>query len=883
MTPSHYLRPLLTPASIALVGASSKPGSMGRILMENLLGGDFHGALFAVNPNHRRVLAQRSYPSLGAIGMPVELALIAVPSASVGAVLDECERSGTKSAIVFSAPPADPEDARRWHRALLATARARGIRVLGPHSFGVIRTDIGLNASVGTTGARQGRLALVAQSGAVCTAMLDFAASAGIGFSTVVALGGAIDVGFGELLDALLHDGETDGILLYGESVGDARQFLSALRAAARTKPVVVLRAGRSMERGAPDGPSPDAVFDAAMKRAGTVRVKTYAQLFAAARILAMNRISRGDRLAIVTNGHGPGTLAADSAADRGIVLAEFSPATISALRGVMPPNTACRNPLNVRGDATPKRIAAAVDAVLSDPKVDAVLALHVERPATGAIDAARAVAAVARRATKPVLGGWLGSIDRREVDAALEAGGIANFFTPENAVEAFSFLSAYRHNQEWLLEVAPPQPEPRAPDLRVVERIRADATAANRLVLTGMETQNVLATFGLPVAPALSADTLNEALAAGRRLGYPVSLRSDSAELAAAIAVPVIYERLRDGRMLTRAWARLLGGAAQARRRAPVIVRKSRPFDASDEVAIGVHVDAVFGPVITLGAGRAAGAHRGAQVVLLPPLNERLARDFVRANRAAAPLQDAGDGAAATEILTRLLVQVSALVCALPWLRSLVLDPVRVGEGRAEIAAARIVIDPGLKPLDRPYGHMAIHPYPIEYVADVMLHGGMRLHVRPIRPEDAELERAFVSGLSEQSRYFRFFYQLHELTPAMVARFTQVDYDREMALVAVDETGGTPAIIGVARYIMSSVPDTAEFAVVTADAWQGRGVGRMLMTRLVDCAKGRGLKRLEGAVLRGNANMLKFVAALGFVVHDDPDDGEQMIVTLEL
>jgi acetyltransferase len=883
MTLSHYLRPLLMPASVALVGASSKPGSMGRIVMENLLGGDFRGALFAVNPNHRRVLAQRSYPSLGAIGTPVELALIVAPGAVVAAALDDGARAGAKAAVVFTPPPAGADEARRWEREILAVATARGIRVLGPHSFGVIRTDIGFNATLGTSVPRQGRLALVAQSGAVCTAMLDFAASAGIGFSTVVALGGAIDVAFGELLDALLHDAETDGILLYTESVGDARRFLSALRAAARTKPVVVLKAGRSKERGGADRPSPDEVFEAAMRRAGTVRVKTYAQLFAAARILAMHRMSHGDRLAVVTNGHGPGTLAADSAADRGIALAEFSPATQTALAGLLPPNIACRNPLNVRGDATPRRIAAAVDAALSDPQVDAVLALHVTRPAMAATDAARAVAAVARRATKPVLGGWLGSIDRREVDAALEAGGVANFYTPENAVEAFSFLSAYRHNQEWLLEVPPPQPEPRPPDLRGIERIRVDAATNDRVVLTGMEAHTLLAAFGLPVASALGADTLNEALAAAKRLGYPVSLGSDVAEQADEVPAPPVYDRLRDGRMLTRAWAALLGGAARTRRRAAVIVRKARPFDASFEVAIGVHVDAVFGPVITLRAPRAAGAHHGAHTVLLPPLNERLAGDLVRAHRASGSLEEAGAVADATANLTRVLVQVSSLVCALPWLRSLALDPVRVGAGRAEIAGARVVIDPRPVPLDRPYGHMAIHPYPIEQVADVTLPGGKRLHVRPIRPEDAELERAFVNGLSEQSRYFRFFYQLHELTPAMVARFTQIDYDREMALVAVDEKGGAPAIIGVARYIMNADPESAEFAVVIADGWQGNGVGRMLMTRLIDCAKGRGLKRLEGAVLRANPNMLKFVSAIGFKSRDDPDDAEQVIVTLDL
>ena len=878
MQSSDYLRALLMPASVALVGASSKPGSIGRIVLENLLGGAFRGTLYAVNPNHRRVLAQRSYASLGAIGKPVELALIVVPAAAVLEVLENGARAGIKVAVILSAPPSDPDESRRWQARLLAVAAGRGIRLLGPHSFGVIRTDVGLNATLGNTVAHPGRLALVAQSGAVCAAMLDFAASGGIGFSTVVALGGAIDIGFGELLDALLFDPQTEGILLYAETVGDARRFLSALRAAARTKPVVVLKAGRSLEHGVADGPSPDAVFDAAMRRAGTVRVKTYAQLFAAARILAMHRISRGDRLAIVTNGHGPGTLAADSAGDRGIALADFSPATEKALSELLPSNIVCGNPINVRGDAAPARMAGAVAAALADAQVDAVLVLHAPRPVTGATDMARAVAAVARRATKPVLGAWLGAVDRREATAALESGGIANFYTPEHAVEAFSFLAAYRHHQQWLLEVPPSQPEPQPPDLAVVERIRADAASTNRRALTEMEVHTLLSVFGLPVAPATSADTLAEALAAARRVGFPVTLRSDTGESAPHLPAPVARERLRDGRMLTRAWATMVGAPGNLRRRLPVIVAKERVFAGGESVAIGICTDAVFGSVITFGPECAGGA--ADVVVLLPPLNLRLARDAIRGTGMLIALPDAD---AATEALARILVQVSALACAVPWVRTLALYPVRVDAGNVEIAGARVMIDARAKPSARSYGHMAIHPYPVEMVANVALADGRHLRVRPIRPEDAEMERAFVSGLSEESRFFRFFYRLHELTPAMLARFTQIDYDREVALVAIDEAGAAPVIVGVARYVMSLDQEVAEFAVVVADAWHGQGVGRNLMARLVAYAKARGLRRLEGRVLRSNRNMLAFSAALGFKSRESAEDPEQLSVVLEL
>ena len=423
-------------------------------------------------------------------------------------------------------------------------------------------------------------------------------------------------------------------------------------------------------------------------------------------------------------------------------------------------------------------------------PQVDAVLAMHVPRPVTSATDAARAVANVARKATKPVLGVWLGSIDRRESSAALEAGGVPNFYTPENAVEAFSFLAIYRHNQQLLLEVAPPQPEPHPPDLGSIERIRTDATTAKRRVLTEMETHRLLATFGLPVAASALADTLSEALATARRLGYPVTLASDAEPLESDLRLPVARRRLRNGRMLTQAWVALLGSAAPAQKRAAVIVRKERALDTAGSVAIGVHADAVFGQVLTFGTGGAGEAAIHERVVLLPPLNERLARDLVRGSPAAVALESGAGGAPSMDALARLLVQVSTLVCTLPWVRSLALDPVRIGEGRAEITRARVTIDPDVKPTGRRYGHLSIHPYPIEMVADVTLSDGTPLHVRPIRPEDAELERAFVHGLSEQTRYFRFFYQLHELTPAMLARFTQVDYDRELALVAVRRVG---------------------------------------------------------------------------------------------
>ncbi|HYT96772.1 MAG TPA: GNAT family N-acetyltransferase [Casimicrobiaceae bacterium] len=871
----HYLRPLLAPRSVALVGASERPGSLGRIVYENLLAGEFAGELYAINPNHQRIFGRPAFASLDAIGAGVDLAVIASPPETVAGILAQGALA-PKSAILMTAPPGnDRIETVAWTRKIVAISRKRKIRVVGPGALGVIRTDIGLNATYCAPPALRGRLALVAQSGAVSAAMLDFAAPMGIGFSSVISLGGGIGVGFGELLDFLLLDSATDGILLYIEDAGDARAFLSALRAAARTKPVVALKAGRSLDP--KREPSHDAVFDAALRRAGTVRVQTYAQLFAAARILAVGRIPQGNRLAIVSNGHGPALLAADSASEHGVALAKFTSATISALDALLPQTCARTNPIDVRGNASPAKLAAVVDAALADPNVDAVLAIHVARPVTGATDSARAVADVARKSTKPVFGAWLGALDRREVDAALDAGAIANFFTPENAVEAIAFLAAYRSNQRWLLEVPPSQSMPELPDFAAAERIRERSEQKRTSLLDTADLAQLLAAFGITMPRSIVVETLTEAQTAAAQVRFPVTLMLDSDTHRVTS-----LRGLRTRDALAKAWAAIhLGGPTRQRMSSParVVIRRHINRNGASTFAIGVAVDRIFGPVVTLGAG--AHMPQATRALMLPPLNQQLAIDLMHA--ALASIRPDGMASESEQqALQRVLLQVSTLVCALPWVRMLELDPVVVIDGHAQVLNARIVVDAKKKPTPG-YRHMAIHPYPVELVGSITLQDGTTLPARPIMPEDAERERAFVHRLSDESRYFRFFYQLHELTPAMLARFTQVDYDRELALVVLEPTPKGEQIIAVARYVANPDRESAEFAIVVGDEWQNRGVARKLMERLIAAAKTRGLVRLQGTVLRTNQKMLRFTTALGFQVLDDPEDSEQVIVELRL
>ncbi len=873
----HYLAPLLTPKSVVLVGASERPNSLGRTVYENLLAGQFHGDIYAVNPNHRRVFGRPTHSSIAAIKQTIDLAVIATPPSAVPGILAD-ERAKFRSACVMSFPEiADNAVSRAWRDEVTTIAKRRGIRLLGPGAFGVVRTDIGLNATFCAPMALPGRLALIAQSGAVCTAMLDFAGPMQMGFSSVTSLGGGVDVGFGELLEALVNDSVTDGILLYVESVGEARPFLSALRAAARTKPVVVLKSGRSLEHveivdalGEP-GVAPDAVFDAALKRAGTVRVRGYTQLFAAARILAMGKIPRGERLAIVSNGRGPAVLAADCADDAGVALARFAPETVKALDALLPPEIARANPVDVRGDAQPAHLADVVRATLADPNADAVVVLHVPRPIVGAIEAAHAVAEVARASPKPVLGAWLGAVNRPDVHYALESGGVANFFTPENAVDAFAFLAAYRRNQEWLLEVPSSQPDPEPPDLAAAERMRARAEAEGPGAWSAARTRELLALFGIETAPCIYATTVTEAQAAARRLRYPVTLAFAGAE--PDVGQPPIA----NGRALARAWRDLTTAetaGADARRRG-VVVQRMTMGSAGRSCAMTLCTDPVFGPVITVGGSVRGVAAPRTRALMLAPLNRRLARDLLAAAGITEP----------DERLIGLVLRISAIACALPWVRELALDPVIVGRDRMEIPYPRVNVDPSRKPAPG-YRHMAIHPYPFELETTISIKDGTRLLMRPIRPEDAELERNFVAALSEQSRYFRFFYRLHELSPAMLARFTQIDYDREMALLALVADDAAPegkAIVGIARSIANVDHESAEFAVVVADAWQGRGVATLLMKALIAHARKKGLGRLVGTVLRSNHNMVRFTQGLGFTVHDDPEDPDQVVAMLDL
>src|SRR5512145_674652 len=754
----HYLRPLLAARSVALVGATEREGALGSIVRKNLAAGRLH-ALYSVNPKHRSLFRERSYASLKDLPDAPELAVVVTPARTVPQILEDAGAAGIRAAVVLTSGFAEAgSEGRALQEKALAAAKRVGVRVLGPNCLGVMRTDSGLNATFARTPALPGRLALVSQSGAICGAILDWAHGAGIGFTSVISLGGAIDVDFGEVLDFLAGDAATDAILLYVEGVRDARRFISALRAAARVKPIIALKVGRyasgsraaASHTGALVGS--DAVFDAALRRAGTVRVRTYTQLFAAARVLSAERAPEGERLAILTNGGGPGVMAADSAAENGVPLAQLSEATIAALDKKLPPQWSRGNPIDIVGDAPPERFAAAAAAALADPGVDALLAMYSPVAVTAPEDAARAVAGAVRGSRKPVLAAWLGDINPSASRRFLESHGIPNFYTPENAVEAFSFLCAYRRNQAQLMQVpaaAADDGEEPGPDLEAAVALRTRAVAEKRTVLTEHEAKVLLAAFRISVPASILAKDRDSAVQAARKIGFPAVLKIHSPDISHKSDVGGVRLSLQNADMVASAFDDMMRHVRALRPQARVegaLVQPMLRFPHAHEVLIGVTTDPVFGPVVSFGTGWVAVEAVADTAVALPPLNDALARELMARTTVYRLLAGYRNVPPADlDALVAILVAVSRIVCMLPWVKEMDLNPVLAHPGGAVVADARVAID-----LDQPpragahYPHMAIHPYPTELEGELRLRDGRQVRVRPIRPEDAARELRF-------------------------------------------------------------------------------------------------------------------------------------------
>ena len=882
----HFLDAVFSAQNIAVIGASDRPRSLGATVFANLRDSGFAGGLFPVNPRHEQVQGIKSWPDITSLEVAVDLAVIATPAKLVPDVLRECGQQGVRCAVVLSAGFAElGSSGRKLEERMVEIAREHELRLIGPNCLGIMRPSRGINATFSRSCAKPGNLALVSQSGAICTAILDWAEGQGIGFSAVASTGNAADVDFGDLLDFLALDPETRSILMYVEGVHNARRFMSGLRSAARMKPVIVIKSGRHLEgsraamshTGALVGA--DDVFDAALERAGVVRANSIFGLFSAARILSSGYRAQGNRLAIVTNAGGPAVMATDCAIDLGLSIAELVPATMEKLHAMLPAHWSRSNPVDLIGDAGPERYAEALSVCLDDPSVDAALVMLTPQAMTDAEGSARAVTEQAAKTRKPLIACWMGDRQVRSARDHFTQQHVPHFTTPESAVEAFAYLAAYARNQRLLVQVPGPLTDRTPPDVRSARLIVQGALAEGRRSLGTLEAKAILSAFRIPVTNSVRAETPGEALVAAGTVGYPVAMKIDSPDITHKSDVHGVRLNISSPEHVRNAFLHMV---EEAGRRKPdarirgVTIERMHDSPYGRELMVGVIRDPVFGPVISFGSGGTRVEILRDRSVALPPLNRIIIQSMIARTRVAELLGEFRNMPAVDlKALERVLLRVSEMVCELPEIFEMDINPLIVDERGLVAVDARFAVDYPESEAMR-YGHMAIHPYPADLVKRIQLPDGVNLTIRPIRPEDAEIEREFVRRLSPQSRYFRFMQAVNELSQSMLVRFTQIDYDREMALIAVtdSETDGEGELqVGVARYTVNPDQASCEFALTVADEWQGRGIGWKLMNELMAVARLRGIRRIQGEVLAENRNMLSLMERLDFSVRTHPED----------
>ena len=881
------LNRLFAPRSVALVGASSRPGSLGATLLRNLMAGGFRGTIYPVNPKYTELSGLPTVASVADLAGAPDLAVICTPPATVPAIIRQLGEKGTRAAVVLSAGLADARDerGRSLKQAMLDAAHPYLLRILGSNSAGLLAPGLGLNASVAHSGALPGRIAFVSQSGALMTGVLDWARSRGIGFSHFIALGDSSDVDLGDVLDYLASDGATGSILLYVEHLRYARKFMSAARAAARSKPTLVLKAGRipngiraaASESGALA--TMDDVFDAAIRRAGMLRVASTEQLFAAVETLAHARPLHGERLAIVANGAGPGLLAFDALVGGGGRAAELSTATRERLAAVLPRAipAAATGALNLHGGAEPELYRQVLEILLKDEGTDAVLVVHAPTATVDSADIARAIAPLAKGASRNVLACWLGGDSVAAAREIASQAGMPTFATPEDAVAGFLQIVHYRQNQTLLMQVPPSVSSIGANQRGAARALVREALAGGRYLLTDPETKAILRAYGMALVDTRAAATVDEAVAAARGIGFPVAVKILSPDvmhksdvggvvldLDSEQAVRAAAQRVRKRLQELRPDARFEGFSVQAMARRP----------EGHELILGAATDPVFGPVILFGQGGMAVQVADDYAVALPPLNAVLARDMIERTRVARLLAGYRNRPAADmDAIVATLVQVSRLVADIPEIVELDINPLLADANGAIVLDARMrlaLADHSGSTLDR----LAIRPYPRELETSIDF-GGSPVLLRPVRPEDGPAHLRFFDALTPDDVRYRMFVRIRELQPSQLARFTQIDYDREMAFIATRPgPDGLPETLGVGRVVADPDNVSAEFAVTVRSDLKGMGLGRILMQKLIDYCRLRGTREIVGEALPQNNRIIGLVKKLGFEVMRADEEG---------
>ncbi|WP_051564389.1 bifunctional acetate--CoA ligase family protein/GNAT family N-acetyltransferase [Desulfovermiculus halophilus] len=869
---------VFAPKSVAVIGATEREGSVGRTVLQNLQQAKFPGTIYPVNPRRSTVLGLRSVPAVQDIADGIDLAVITIPIAQAPEAIEQCAAVNCAGAVILSSGGKE-----LGHKGLEIESKIRcaaangGVRIIGPNCLGIVNTTARLNTTFANQTPLSGKLAFISQSGAICTTIMDMARRNSIGFSYIASLGSMLDVDIGDMIDFLGTRSYVSSIVMYVESLSNFRKFMSAARSVARVKPIVVLKSGRS-EAGARAARSHtgamtgvDAVYDAAFERVGIVRVKTFEELFDCAELLAKQPRPPSPRLAIVTNAGGLGVIAIDALADYGLEPAQLYPETIDKLNQVLPEHWSRSNPVDILGDASPERYRRTAEVLMHAEEVKGLLCIHVPQAISKPLHVAEELVDVFAGTKFPVFTAWIGGEESVQARRVFHNANIPTFDTAERAVRAFMDLYRYDQNLEAIQEVPPKLPRKLDVDPKKAEEIIRTGCESRTPYLTELEAKHLLAAYGLPVNTTRLAQSSSEAVHLAREIGYPVVLKIQSKDILHKSEAKGVQLNLRNDAEVVEGYKDILASAAHYNPRACIEgVTVQRMLPKPDyEIILGARKDQDFGPIIIFGMGGIFTEIYQDRSIGLPPLNRLLAKKMMKQTRLYRLLQGYRSIPAANSLaLEEAMIRLAHLVSDFAYIEELDINPL-ICMGQEIIALdARVVLNP--EPAVPTPFHLVISAYPNQYESYATTKNGLDIFIRPIKPEDAPLLTDFFKTLSQQTVYFRFFRPLKQLPKDMLVRFTQIDYDREIALVALHESEGGEEMLGAARVIKEHHANSGEFAVLVSDSWQGQGIGAALLKTCLTIAQERGLQRVWGCVLSGNTQMRALGKKLGFDIKRD-------------
>ncbi|MBN9288926.1 MAG: hypothetical protein BGO43_07700 [Gammaproteobacteria bacterium 39-13] len=884
------LEHFFNPRTIAVIGASDRYNSIGMRVFKNLIESQYSGLIYPVNLKHNVVQNKIAFSTVEELPASIDLAVIATKADTIPNILNQCAKKGICHVLILSSGFSESgAEGAKLEDQIKDIAFKNDIRILGPNCLGMIIPHLNLNLAATNSAITSGNIGLISQSDAILCSILDWAAERRIGFSALFSLGNAIDLDFGSFLDYLAFDAKTQSILLYIENIHNTRHFMSGLRNAARKKPVILIKTGHKMidSKIAISNVSMgfDEVVDCAFKRTGVVRVVTIEQLFSAAEILSKKFNIKGDRLAIITNSSGAGIMAADQAFRSGITLTQLTPSTLTRLDEILPQFWLRQNPIDIFSDATPKRYAQAVTACLDDINVDGLLVMLTPVTMVEPEEVAKQIIPIAKSSDKPILVCWLGGKQINSARQLFSLNSIPSFNTPETAIEAFSYLVNYQVNQKLLIQVPEPTSYQSKVDIVGAKMIIDSALEENRKNLTLVESKAILSAFEIPSTLAIEARTANEALSVAESLGFPLVMKINSPDITQKQNIKGVQVNILNAEAVRNTFKEMLNNANQFKPKARILgvtIERMRKEPHDRLLRIGVFRDPTFGPVISFGAGGSLAEAIQTRSFALPPLNHYLAQNLINQATIIKVLGEFHNMPSVNvDILVNILLKTSEMVCELPQIKEMEINPLMLNDQTVVAAGVRIVVD-FYSPSIRPYDHMAIHPYPTYLIKHLQLSDGTNITIRPIRPEDAQLIQDFVHQLSAESKHFLFFGNITEFSYPELISLTQLDYDREIALITTLLSDGDEKCIGIIRYVVTNDRKIAEFSIVVADDWQNKGIGSNLLFNILQAAKMQGLKTLQGEVLLSNHKMRRLISNMGFNVRSS-DEQDKIIVEKQL